>query len=259
VEVEGNLGMESPDPKPEELPDSTEPKLVELGESYAALIGNQTWELDAESDLLSFPTLPNEEITQPAPSFLPENKSSPLAESSISEDSPPSPQQIVEAMLFVGGIPLLLEKACQIVRGLSQEQFREIVEELNRTYRKQNRPYFIESNDQGYFMTIRAKYRDIRERLYGGPREARLTQPAQDVLSLVAYRQPITKSEIDTLRGSDSSGYLRTLVRLGLIAIIQRADANQREVYYGTTPRFLETFTLRNLDDLPQIGESKRV
>jgi segregation and condensation protein B len=76
---------------------------------------------------------------------------------------------------------------------------------------------------------------------------------------LIAYRQPAVKNEIDSIRGGDSGPILRQLVRLGLIAIIQRADADRREVAYGTTPRFLELFNLSDLDDLPRVGDPKRL
>jgi segregation and condensation protein B len=90
------------------------------------------------------------------------------------------------------------------------------------------------------------------EKLYGSVREARLSAAAIDALALVAYRQPVTKQEIDSLRGAESGPLLRQLIRRNLIAIIHRAEADQREVSYGTTPRFLELFNLTSLDDLPR-------
>ena len=78
-------------------------------------------------------------------------------------------------------------------------------------------------------------------------------------MSLVAYRQPVTKQEIDSLRGAESGSLLRQLVRRGLIAVVQRADAQQRQVSYGTTQRFLDLFQLRSLDDLPQTQDLQRL
>jgi len=69
---------------------------------------------------------------------------------------------------------------------------------------------------------------------------------------LVAYRQPATKQEIDSLRGAESGALLRQLVRRNLIAIVHRAESDRREVAYGTTGRFLELFGLNSLDDLPR-------
>ena len=95
--------------------------------------------------------------------------------------------------------------------------------------------------------------------MFGGPRETRLSQTAVDVLSVVAYRQPIGKGEIDAIRGTDSGPTLRQLVRLGLVAVQHRADAAGREVRYGTTPRFLGVFGLGSLDELPRLGDPAQV
>ena len=124
---------------------------------------------------------------------------------------PPTPLQIVEALLFVGGPPLTAEVAADAIRGLSPDQFRECIDALNRLYRAQNRPYSVVHGPSGYVLRVGRKYAAVRERLFGGPREARLNQPALDVLSLVAYRQPVTKSEVDAARGADSGGVLRQL------------------------------------------------
>jgi segregation and condensation protein B len=79
------------------------------------------------------------------------------------------------------------------------------------------------------------------------------------VLALVAYRQPVGREELDSLRGADSGPVLRQLQRLGLVTMSQRGDAGNHEVLFGTTPRFLELFGLRSLDDLPQIGDWERL
>ena len=107
-------------------------------------------------------------------------------------------------------------------------------------------------------LVVRPAYRNLRERLFGGPRETRLSQPALDVLSVVAYRQPVGKAEVDAIRGTDSGATLRQLVRLGLVAVQHRADATGREVRYGTTPRFLDVFGLASLDELPRLGDPSK-
>lgn len=173
-------------------------------------------------------------------------------------DSPPSPGTIAEAMLFAGGPPLTPEKFSSAIRTAGDLLHR-IVADLNRTYRRQNRPYAIQPRDGGYVLAVKPAYRGMREKLYGGPREARLSQPALDVLSVVAYRQPIDRVEIDTIRGLDSGSVIRQLVRLGLLAVVQRGERDQTDVKYGTTPRFLEIFGLGSLDDLPRLGEAQQL
>jgi segregation and condensation protein B len=173
--------------------------------------------------------------------------------------APPPLERIVEALLFVGGAPLTAARACEAIRGLTQAQFQQQIDALNRAYRRQGRPYVIQAQGEGYVLTLRARFREVIARLHGGQREARLSSAALDVLALVAYRQPATKQEIDSLRGMDSGTALRQLVRRGLIAVAHRGDGQQREVSYGTTQRFLEWFQLRGLDDLPQTQDLQRL
>jgi len=174
-------------------------------------------------------------------------------------EAPPPLLRIVEALLFVGGAPLTSARARETIRGLTDAQFVEAVAALNAEYRGQGRPYLIQAQGPGYAMALRPRFKPMLERLYGGPRAARLSPAVIDVLALVAYRQPATKQEIDTLRGTDCSALLRQLVRRGLVAVVQRGDADRREVTYGTTARFLELFQLRSLDDLPQTQELQRL
>lgn len=174
-------------------------------------------------------------------------------------ETPPSPGRIVEALLFVGGPPLSAERAGEIVRHLTPEQFHGLVDQLNRDYRRQNRPYIIQASDQGYALALKAQFRAIRERLAHSPREARLTQQALDVLALIAYRQPLAKADLDGHRGSDSRGALQQLVRLGLVAIEPQPQLGPKETAYVTTARFLELFDLQSLDDLPQTGDLQRL
>ena len=194
----------------------------ELGRTYAELLGDAAWGGAA---------------TTPPPDET--------------SSAPPSPLRIIEAMLFIGGDPLTTRRACEAIRGLSAQQFDEVIAELTHTYRRQNRPYAVVQHDQGYILALRPRYEPLADKLQGGLREARLSVAAVDVLALVAYRQPVTKREVDSLRGLESGSLLRQLVRRGLAQIIQMGDS-KKEVAYGTTPRFLELFGLRSLDDLPR-------
>jgi segregation and condensation protein B len=237
------------------------PTPQELGESLAAQIGDREWVLDtpetAEAELE--PSTDESAVLTAKTETTSVKSSVPIAEAAVEPNVPPSPLQIIEAMLFIGGQPLKAERACEIIRGMAVEQFREAIDVLNRVYRMQNRPYSVAVSEQGCTLTLRPRYRSIKEKIFGGPREARLTQPALDVLALIAYRQPAVKAEIDSIRGSESGHILRQLVRLGLIAVVQRAEAKQREVSYGTTARFLELFNLNTLEDLPQTGDPQRL
>lgn len=197
--------------------------------------------------------------------LLPEADEPVVAEAPPDEAAPPPPAatpasasvtQMIEAALFIGGPPLKAD-VVQAALRVPPALFHATVDELNRRYRGQRRPYGVLPKDGGYVLAIKPQYRPLRDRLFGGPREARLSQAALEVLSLVAYRQPIEKSEIDTIRGHDSGSVLRQLVRYGLAAVLRRGESGHSEVAYGTTPRFLSLFQLANLDDLPRLGESE--
>jgi segregation and condensation protein B len=208
-------------------------KAHELMASYAAALNARPDETEAAPDIQSG------ESTAPA--------------------TPPAPLRIVEALLFVGGVPLTSERMAEVIRGFNAAQFAEAVETLNRAYRLQNRPYTIVSQGDGFALALKPKHRGVIEKLYGGQREARLSTAAVDVLALVAYRQPATKAEIDSLRGADSGSLLRQLVRRGLIQVVYRGEASRREVSYGTTPRFLEWFGLESLEDLPRTQDLQQL
>jgi segregation and condensation protein B len=222
---------------PEWRPKNSSEPAQGLARSYSALIEEKSWQTD---------------VTEAATEVAPEASA---AESA----NPPSVPHLLEALLFVGGAPLTVDRAVAVIRGLSPAQFTEAIASLNRDYRRQGRPYIIQTAGQGYSLVLRVRFNPVVERLYGQAREARLSPPAIDVLSLVAYRQPVSKQEIDNIRGADSAALMRQLVRRNLIAVVQRGEASRREVFYGTTPRFLELFQLSSLDDLPQTADLQRL
>jgi segregation and condensation protein B len=230
-------------------PDAPDPDLLDLGRAAAVRFGEGDWQHEAEPAASAGGELSDAAVA-------PRREAHPSRSPRQPETPPPDPDRIVESLLFVGGPPLTPEAIGAAVRGMTPDGARVAIDRLNRAYRSQNRPYSIQPRDGGYVLTVKPAYRGIRERLVGGPREARLTQPALDVLSLVAYRQPITRAEIDALRGADSGSVLRHLVRLGLVAVTSRAEAAGREAGYGTTPRFLELFGLASLDDLPRLADT---
>jgi segregation and condensation protein B len=209
------------------------------------------------------PTTP-EDLGRTYAAMLGEVPSSPGMSAAIAggepePSTPPPPLRIIEALLFVGGSPLTARRAREILRGLSETQFDESIARLNADYRRQARPYSIQPQGAGHVLTLRPRHRHVIDKLYGGVREARLSQAAIDVLSLVAYRQPVTKPEVDSMRGADSGALLRQLVRRGLIQIVPIPGGKPKEVAYATTLRFLDTFGLQSLDDLPKTHDLQQM
>jgi segregation and condensation protein B len=220
------------------------PSAEEMTEALAEM---PAWEVDGTPELVEMP--PNR----------PDEPRGSVATTSTTDraDTPPPPLiRILEALLFVGGPPLTAQRAAEVVRGLGEEEFQEAIDNLSRAYRTQGRPYQIQLQGQGYLLTLKPRFNSVREKLFGGVREARLSQAAVDVLSLVAYKQPATRQEIDALRGADSGAVLRLLIRHGLVAI-QRIEGDDQR--YVTTPRFLQLFGLTSLDDLPQTQDLQRI
>ena len=168
-----------------------------------------------------------------------------------------NPRSILEAMLFVGhpeNEPLLREEAVSGMRGVEVAEIDGLVAELNDEYEQLGCPYVVVAQQEGFRLTLRPRWQPLRERFYGKLREARLSQAAIDVLSIVAYRQPISREEVDKLRGKESGPLLRQLVRRMLLQIEIPTEKGASRTY-RTTQRFLQLFGLERLEDLPQSEE----
>jgi segregation and condensation protein B len=164
-------------------------------------------------------------------------------------------RQVIEAALFVGGGPLTTKKLSSLLSGsFDDASVEEQIESLNLQYAGEARPYEIRLGEGGYRLVLRSEFERIRNRVHGfGPKEVRLSQDALEVLALVAYKQPITKSQIENVGKSNPGGVLRQLLRRELIAL-ERTE-NSKDVSYRTTSRFLQLFGLSRIDELPQADE----
>lgn len=162
------------------------------------------------------------------------------------------PRQIIEAALFVGGKPLTTKKLCSLLNDeYSSSYVDDLLDDLNRQYNDEARPYEIRMEEGGYRLILRYDFERIRNRVYGfGPKEVKLTQDALEVLALVAYHQPITKDAIVEAGKEKAAGILRQLLRRELIAI-EREEDKKADVRYITTARFLQVFGLGNVEELP--------
>jgi segregation and condensation protein B len=176
-----------------------------------------------------------------------------VAESRTTEEpeEPPPLPRLLEALFFAGGPPLTVDRVAEVIRGLTQDDYQELIDGLNRDYRRQNRPYRIVAVEGGHALLPQPRYRDVLQRLNGAVRETRLSPAALDTLAVVAYKEPLSAEEVDSVRGADSSAPLRQLVRLGLIAL-ERVAGDSPTVVYRTTGKFLDLFGLQSRDDLPR-------
>lgn len=181
------------------------------------------------------------------------------ADETRSSDVPPQRirmAQVVEAALFVGGEPLTSKRLCYMLKGdYELDAIEQAIEELNRRYNDEERPYEIRLGEGGYRIVLRDEFNSVRNRVFGiGPREVKLSQDVLEVLALVAYRQPITQKEIEELGKDSPGGALRQLLRRQIIEL-QRDEQDRKCVTYTTTPRFLSVFGIGTIDELPQADE----
>ena len=160
------------------------------------------------------------------------------------------PRQILEAALFVGGIELTGEKLASLLKGeFTAASVGRLIDDLNRKYAIEQRPYEILHEDQCYRLALRPEFEPLRRRVYGlGPKEVKLSQESLEVLALIAYRGPISRESIESLREGNAGNVLRQLVRRKLIAIERAGEAAE----YVTTDRFLDVFGLGSLGELPR-------
>ncbi len=174
----------------------------------------------------------------------------------IAADPQVTTRQVIEACLFVGGAGLTARKLASILKGDHTAEFvEETIDDLNRQYTTERRPYEICLGEGGYLLTLRDDYERIRFKAFGlGPKEVRLSQEALEVLALIAYQQPITQEEIETLGKPNSGGVLRQLLRRDLVAV-ERPPDEPKTVRYATTERFLSLFGIGDLDELPRPEE----
>lgn len=164
-----------------------------------------------------------------------------------------TPRQVIEAAVFVGGdVALTARKLASLIgQDVDPRVAVSLVDSLNLTYSRENRPYEIRLHEGGYRLELREQFRDISMRTFGmGPREVRLSPEVLEVLAYVAYNQPLTKEEIGQLDRPNAMSILRQLLRLQLVEL-QRTGSKRTDVSYGTTPRFLKLFGLRAISDLP--------
>ena len=163
-------------------------------------------------------------------------------------------RSIIESILFISGEPLSAERMAQVLPGVNKKVIRETIDELRGEYEKQGRGLRIAEVAGGFQMETARENVDFVARLIK-TRPIRLTKPSLETIAIIAYRQPVTRQEVDQIRGVDSSGVIKTLLEYGFISVVGRKDVPGRPLIYGSSKRFLEFFRLNSLSDLPSLDE----
>ncbi len=162
---------------------------------------------------------------------------------------------VVEAMLFASDSPLTAAKIAKVADLGTARPIKRAIDELNSRYEKMGCAFCIEEIAGGYQMMTRTEYNDVLTRLLRAQRDTRLTKAAMETLAVVAYRQPVMRADIEAIRGVACGDVLRGLMEKQLVKIVGRAPVLGRPILYGTTRRFLETFGLAALEELPKVEE----
>ena len=172
-------------------------------------------------------------------------------------------KRVIEALLFASPDPFPLVKIREVtetILTLRPRQLRQILEELKQEYLAQQRAFKLEEIAQGYVLRTYEEYAPYLDLLHRQRRGEKLSHASTEVLAIIAYRQPITRPQIDAIRGVDSSGTLMQLLERQLIEPIGKLEAPGRPTLYGTTKEFLKHFGLKDLSTLKnnKIPRSKK-
>lgn len=180
---------------------------------------------------------------------------------SINEEAVDAAQakRIIEALLFASAKPLTPQEIRRVLKSFSVKDIEGIVTELGAEYVRDGRSFEIVSIANGYEIATRKEFAPWIFKVELQKKAKQVTQSALETLAILAYKQPITRAEIEELRGVDASGVVTTLTERGFIKIVGKKEVPGRPFMYGTTEKFLEHFGLKSLEELPNIQEIKNI
>lgn len=164
----------------------------------------------------------------------------------------------LEGVLLVAGGPLSLRKLVQFGTLADAAEARKLIEQLNVAYDRVGSPFRIERVATGYQLLTRPEYAYWLGKLHQRQAALKLSPPALETLTILAYRQPMTRADLENLRGVQCTEILKMLMDRGLVRIAGEDNTLGRPFLYETTRKFLETYGLRSLDDLPDAGQLRR-
>ena len=162
--------------------------------------------------------------------------------------------QIVEALLFASPEPLT-QTRINLIFETDPPKLDEAVKELNRHYEKANRSFKIQGIAGGFQLTTLPEFDIWIKRMLDKSGKLALSTAALEALAIIAYKQPISRFNVESIRGVDCSGVIKTLLSKGLVRIKGRDEGPGRPLLYATTDKFLENFGVNRISDLPKLKE----
>ena len=180
--------------------------------------------------------------------------------------------RVIEALLFSAQKPLSIHELAAAIKGAGAEdelspnefgrateaEIAAAIEQLKIEYIQERRAFQIIEKAEGWQLATDPAFAPWVRQLFPAPKPARLSAPALETLSIIAYRQPITRADVESVRGVNIDGVLQTLMERGLVKIAGRAEIPGRPLLYETTQFFLDHFGLRTLDELPNAEELRK-
>jgi segregation and condensation protein B len=190
-------------------------------------------------------------------------------------ETPFSLGRVIESVLFASQKPVSAKELAAILKGaadsarenpelaalakVSREDIATAIQSLAEQYASSGFAFEVKETAAGWQLVTRSDYAPWLRQLFPENRPAKLSAPALETLAIIAYRQPITRADIEAVRGVAVDGVMQTLLDRGLIRIAGRAEIPGRPLLYETTQYFMEHFGLKDLDELPNAGELRRI
>lgn len=191
-------------------------------------------------------------------------------------DEPAFPlHRIVESLLFASQKPISPKELSSIFKGAAEaakdnpsiacfakvkrDQLEDAIQQLEKEYAETGRSFEVRESAAGWQLVTKAEFSPWLRQLFPENRQARLSAPAMETLAIIAYRQPITRADLEAVRGVAVDGVMQTILDRGLIRIAGRSDIPGRPLLYETTQHFMEHFGLKTLDDLPNAAELRKI
>jgi len=171
-------------------------------------------------------------------------------------------KKVIEALLFASNHPLPISRIREVLMTLHDFKSREVialVHELEKEYRDGKRAVQIEEIAGGFILRTTEDYSEYVQQLYRDKKGERLSQAAREVLAIIAFKQPVTKPQIEAVRGVDSSATVQLLVEKELVEAVGQAEAPGRPTLYAVTNRFLRHFGLKSVEELMADKEPENV
>ena len=165
---------------------------------------------------------------------------------------------IIESLIFASQSPIKVSRIAQVLEGIKLRAIKGALDDLIREFQTSNRGFFLEEVADGFQFRTKPGYQKWVKKLTR-TRPDRFSQASLETLAIVAYRQPVVRSDIEQIRGVDTGGVLKFLLEKHLIKILGRKAVPGRPIIYGTGGKFLEIFGLKDLKDLPSLREIERL